>query len=58
VSWGDTGVAIGVVLAMTAKPGAAGSALCVAGGLCVGVAVGLLSRRAPVGAVQLEGSGT
>jgi hypothetical protein len=58
VSWGDTGVAIGVVLAMTAKPGAAGSALCVAGGLCAGIVVGLLSRRAPVGVVQMEGSST
>jgi hypothetical protein len=58
VSWGDTGVAIGVVLAMTARPGAAASALCVAGGLGVGVLVGLLSRRAPVAAVQVEGSGS
>ena len=46
-SWANTGVAIGVVLAMVAKPGAGGAALCVAGGLCVGAGVGAAFRRRP-----------
>jgi hypothetical protein len=44
-SWTNTGIAIGIVFAMTVKPAFAGSAAAVAVGAAVGFAVALTQRR-------------
>jgi hypothetical protein len=53
-SWGNTGIALAVVVAMVTKPSPAGSFTVLAAGLALGCAVGLAFRRTPVPTVYEE----